>query len=389
MSALSPRLLSGLLDRAVNGEPLSQSDIEALLTAREPALASLVFEASRTVREREFGRHVFLYGFVYFSTYCRNWCTFCYYRKGNALSPRYRKSLDEVLAISADLAASGVHLLDLTLGEDPVFHGDPSAADPAERAPHFDALVELVRAVKGAEGLPVMISPGVVPDEVMTELARAGADWYACYQETHNLSLYSKLRPRQDYTERAHARSAARLAGMLAEDGILLGVGETPADRAHSILEMRCEEVAQARVMGFVPQPGTPLASRPSPATLDEQLSIAAIRLTMPDRLIPASLDVEGIAGLEPRLEAGANVVTSIVPPSVGLGGVAQAELDIDAGLRTVAGVQEHLPSLGLEAASAEEYASWVQRAKQRWATASPAGAAAEAVASAGPVGGE
>ena len=106
----------------------------------------------------------------------------------------------------------------------------------------------------------------------------------------------------------------------------------------------------------------------------------------MPDRLIPASLDVEGIAGLEPRLEAGANVVTSIVPPSVGLGGVAQAELDIDAGLRTVAGVQEHLPSLGLEAASAQEYVPWVQRAKQRWATASPADDADETTAPAGPV---
>ena len=65
---------------------------------------------------------------------------------------------------------------------------------------------------------------------------------------------------------------------------------------------------------------------------------IAVMRLAMPDRLIPASLDVEGIAGLEARLEAGANVVTSIVPPQSGLAGVSQAELDIDAGLRTAPG---------------------------------------------------
>ena len=90
------------------------------------------------------------------------------------------------------------------------------------------------------------------------------------------------------------------------------------------------------------------------------------MRLVMPDRLIPASLDVEGIAGLEARLEAGANVVTSIVPPSSGLCGVSQAELDIDAGLRTVAGVAEHLPALGLEAADAAEYAEWVDAAKAR-----------------------
>ena len=59
------------------------------------------------------------------------------------------------------------------------------------------------------------------------------------------------------------------------------------------------------------------------------------MRLAMPDRLIPASLDVDGIAGLEPRIAAGANVVTSIVPPDIGLAGVSQSELDIDDGLRT------------------------------------------------------
>ena len=75
------------------------------------------------------------------------------------------------------------------------------------------------------------------------------------------------------------------------------------------------------------------------------------MRLAMPDRFIPASLDVDGIAGLERRLQAGANVVTSIVPPTVGLAGVSQAELDIDEGYRTVHRVLPHLERLGLRPA--------------------------------------
>jgi methylornithine synthase len=220
--------------------------------------------------------------------------------------------------------------------------------------------------VKREDGLPVMVSPGVVPEDVMTELAAAGADWYACYQETHTRDLYARLRLRQDYDERAAARGAAARSGLLVEDGMLLGVGETVADRATSILEMRRQPLAQVRVMSLVPQPGTPLAARPSPAVLEEQVVIAVMRLAMPDRLIPASLDVEGIAGLEARLEAGANVVTSIVPPASGLAGVSQAELDIDAGLRTVDGVAEHLPALGLEVAGVGEYADWVSAARAR-----------------------
>ena len=66
-----------------------------------------------------------------------------------------------------------------------------------------------------------------------------------------------------------------------------------------------------------MPQAGTPLADVRPGGDADELLTIAAMRLAMPDRFIPASLDVDGIAGLERRLRAGANVVTSIVPPTV------------------------------------------------------------------------
>jgi methylornithine synthase len=88
------------------------------------------------------------------------------------------------------------------------------------------------------------------------------------------------------------------------------------------------------------------------------------MRLAMPERLIPASLDVDGIAGLEPRIAAGANVVTSLVPPSLGLAGVSQSELDIDEGLRTAAEVTTRLATMGLHAATAAEYAAWVAAAR-------------------------
>ena len=39
-------------------------------------------------------------------------------------------------------------------------------------------------------GLPVMVSPGVVPHEVLAGLRARGADWYALYQETHSRELY-------------------------------------------------------------------------------------------------------------------------------------------------------------------------------------------------------
>ena len=103
-----------LCRRALAGDLLGEPDLARLLAAHGEA-AEAVFAAARAARARSFGDAVCLYGFVYFSTFCRNECTFCFYRAGNGESPRDRKSLDEVVAICRDLAGSGVVLLDLTM----------------------------------------------------------------------------------------------------------------------------------------------------------------------------------------------------------------------------------------------------------------------------------
>ena len=332
--------IEGIIGRALAGETPATGEIETLLAIDDAAAAAPLFAAAAELRRRHFGDAVFLYGFVYFSTWCRNDCTFCLYRRGNAQSPRYRKSRDEVVAISAGLAASGVHLIDLTMGEDPLYFAGHE----------FGALVELVSAVKAATGLPVMASPGVVTPDVLAALRDAGAEWYACYQEIHDREVYARLRTGQDFDQRARARLEAAALGMLVEDGMLLGVGETVGQRA----------------LPVVPQRGTPLAHLAPAERLGELVTIAAMRLVMPDRLIPASLDVDGIAGLEPRLAAGANVVTSIVPPDAGLAGVSQSELDIDEGLRTAPEVAVRLAAAGLRVATPGEYADWGSAARRR-----------------------
>jgi methylornithine synthase len=338
--------VDALCARALAGSAPSPAEVERLLSLPDPDAAEPLFAAAREQRRRHFGGAVFLYGFVYYSTYCRNSCAFCFYRAGNTVSPRYRKDSDEVVEICRSLADSGVNLLDLTLGEDPLlFDGGD-----------FSPLIDLVAAVRRATGLPIMVSPGVVPPHALAELRAAGADFYAVYQETHTPELFARLRLGQDFEARAQARRDAHTVGLLVEDGLLSGVGDGPADRTRSVLAMR-----------LVPQEQTPLADVPAPAAWQEVLTIAVMRLLMPDRLIPASLDVEGIEGLTSRLEAGANVVTSLVPPQSGLCGVANAEYEVDDGLRTVAEVRPRLAELGLRQGTRVEYEAWLDAARARW----------------------
>ncbi|SDL10135.1 methylornithine synthase PylB [Halarsenatibacter silvermanii] len=348
--------LEYILKKALRQEPLNKSEMEFILTRRDNEVRKQIFRAARRLRKRHFGRKIFAYGFVYFSTHCRNSCSFCFYRSSNQQSPRYRKDKSEVLKIARSLAEAGVHLIDLTMGEDPRYYEKNG----------FEELIELVSELKSETGLPIMISPGRVPDKELSKLFKAGADWYACYQETHSRELFKNLRTGQDYDRRLQVKKQAAETGFLIEEGMLLGTGETCADRARSILMMQKLEVDQGRAMSLVPQKGTPLAENSEPERNEELMTIAAIRLANPDIQIPASLDVEGIKGLIPRLKAGASVVTSLIPPASGLKGVSSAELDIEGGGRGLKAVRQKLAESGLdlELAELEDYKKWMKSRK-------------------------
>jgi len=341
-----------IIDKAKGDVGLSKDDVVELLSVKRKDDISELFSAASSVRDRIFGNKVFIYGFVYFSTHCRNNCAFCYYRRTNSLQ-RYRKTGDEILVLSGSLKDAGINLVDLTMGEDPFMCADD-----------YSEFLHIVRRVRDEIGISIMASPGAVPKGSFEKFRDAGTDWFACYQETYNRELFSKLRLEQDFDNRLNQKIWAKKAGMLAEDGIMVGLGETLEDRADSILKMGSLGCEQIRAMTFVPQKGTPMENMKPTKPIDELISIAVMRILFPDRLIPASLDVEGIAGLKSRLDAGANVITSIVPPHKDLAGVAQHELDIDNGHRSVAHVMRMLDDMGKKAATCTEYESLLKKLK-------------------------
>ena len=344
--------MSGVRDvlcRIGEGETVDTTDVATLLSATAREDLDLLFETARETRRRTFGDKVFIYGFVYFSTYCRNNCNFCYFRRSNHGIDRYRKSVEEVVQLAGGLRDAGINLADLTMGEDPEMYADG-----------YRRLLELISAVREEVGISIMSSPGALPREVFPLVREAGADWHACYQETYNRGLFESLRVEQSYDDRLNQKTWAMEAGLLAEDGMMIGLGESVTDRADTILRMGNLGCQQIRAMTFVPQAGTPMQDNVAHGSDMELKAIAVMRILFPDRLIPCSLDVEGIAGLRTRLSAGANVITSIVPPNRNLAGVAQHELDIENGNRSVEHVFQMLDELGYRPASNTEYVSFL-----------------------------
>lgn len=352
--------LTEILTRLGQGQSAEREEIKTLLSLSDPDQIDQLFASARKVRSRIFSKGIFLYGFLYFSTHCRNNCWFCQYRQSNLMLPRYRKTQAEILAAAKEMAEAGVHLIDLTMGEDPKLYAKDGAG--------FNGFISMVQAVQKETGLPIMISPGALPNNVLEELAKAGITWYALYQETHNPDLFQSLRQGQSFEDRLAKKHLARDLGMRVEEGLLTGVGETLDDLADSIVWMKNFSVDQARVMTFVPQAGTPMATASPQNSLKEQIIIAVMRLVLGDCLIPASLDVDGLEGLKARLDAGANVVTSIVPPQKGLAGVANHSLDIEDSRRTLDQILPILETCGLYPASRREYQAWTLNRQREFA---------------------
>ena len=341
-----------LTEKALKKLPLSNRELRFLLTIQDEDQVELMKYGARRIRSHFFGNEVFFYGFVYFSTYCKNFCSFCNFSSGIEMD-RYRKTCDEVLDICAELEDSGVHLIDLTMGEDPFYLRNGG-----------EALEKLVKTVKGKVCLPLMVSPGVIGADLLKKLALLDVTWYACYQETYSPLLFQTLRVGQSFKRRFKAKHVAKKVNLLLEDGMLLHVGESTENIFQSIVAMSRLGVQQVRVMTYIPPKNNETLLQKN-HHLDEEIMIAILRHIFPDRMIPASLDVQGIAGLTSRLMAGANVVSSIVPPNLGLKGVSQTSLDIEDGNRTVKNVCKIVKKLGLQVAERDAYKAWVQKAKR------------------------
>ncbi|MGV8077405.1 MAG: methylornithine synthase PylB [Methanosarcina sp.] len=330
-------------EKIIEGFQLSDDDLRALLSLESEEDLEKLYYAAQKVRNHYFGNRVFLNCFIYFSTHCKNQCAFCYYNCKNEIN-RYRLTREEIHETCKALKGAGFHMIDLTMGEDPYYYEDP------------DRFIELVQIVKEELGLPIMISPGVMDNATLLKAREKGANFFALYQETYDTELYQRLRVGQSFEGRVNARRFAKEQGYCVEDGILTGVGNDIESTILSLRGMKTNNPDMVRVMTFLPQEGTPLSGFRVASSLSELKIISILRLMFPKCLIPASLDLEGIDGMVDRLNAGANIVTSILPSDSRLEGVANYDRDLEERDRDIKSVIKRLESMGMEPAQQDEF---------------------------------
>lgn len=153
----------------------------------------------------------------------------------------------------------------------------------------IEQVAEMVTAVKGL-GLETCVTLGMLKDQQAKALRDAGLDYY-----NHNLDtspdFYGDIISTRTYQDRLDTLDHVRGAGIKVCCGGIVGMGETPMQRAGLIAQLANMDTPPESVPinNLVQVEGTPLAGREELDPLEFVRTIAVARITMPKSYVRLS----------------------------------------------------------------------------------------------------
>jgi FO synthase len=249
---------------------------------------------------------------------CRDSCHYCTFAK----APRHLKSpymaVEEVLAIAGEGARLGCKEALFTLGERPELRYRVARDWLGERG--FDStlqyLAHAAAAVRDRTGLLPHINAGCMSAQELAMLRPVCASM-GLMLESAAARLCEKGGAHYGSPDKEPAARLATLAEAGKQSipfttGILIGIGETRAERIEALLAIRelherYGHIQEIIVQNFVPKPGTIMADAPAATAEELTWSIAAARIVFGPRMsiqAPPNLSPAPLARL---VEAGIN----------------------------------------------------------------------------------
>ncbi len=287
---------------------MGDSSDDALFAWLEDApLPELVVAAGR-LRDEGHGRRISYSRkvFIPLTNLCRDVCRYCTFAERPRAGRSAYLSSDEVLAIARAGAAAGCTEALFTLGDKPElrYRAARDALDAFGHDTTIDYLQAMCALVLRETGLLPHANPGV-----MSRSELAGLRTVSASQGVMLESLSARLcEPgRVHYgspDKRPEARlETLRLAGELSvpfTTGILIGIGETRAERLEALfairdMHRRFGHVQEVIVQNFRAKPGTKLAGAAEPDLEDLLWSIAAARM-----ILGSTMNIQAPPNLSP-----------------------------------------------------------------------------------------
>src|SRR5215211_6818412 len=232
-----------VLDRALAGEPPSAARAATIADAPVPELCRVAAD----LRERGHGALV-TYSpkvFIPITTLCRDVCHYCTFARPPRRGERAYLDADEVLAIARAGAAAGCHEALFTLGDKPELRYRVAREELAALgcSTTLEYVARMARLVLDETGLLPHLNPGVMDEGDLAPLREVSASM-GIMLETASDRLSQSGGPHYGSPDKLPARRLAtlRAAGELHvpfTTGILIGIGETRAERIAALLAIR------------------------------------------------------------------------------------------------------------------------------------------------------
>ena len=184
----------------------------------------------------------------------------------------------------------------------------------AVKGPDESLLSQLEQAVKAIQAevdINVAASVGILTQDQVDRLARAGVHRYNHNLETAK-SHFPNVVTTHSWEDRAETLRMVRDAGMEVCSGGILGMGETLEQRAEFAQDLAALDPTEVPMNFLDPRPGTPFEGREPLPAKDALRAIGAFRLALPKTILRFAGGREltlGDLGAEQGLLGGINAV--------------------------------------------------------------------------------
>ena len=232
--------------------------------------------------------------FIPLTTLCRDVCGYCTFARPPRRGERAFLTEDEVLAIARAGRAAGCTEALFTLGDKPESRYRVARAELAALGCEttLEYLGRMAKLVLEETGLLPHLNPGVMSREDLLALRPVSASM-GIMLETTAERLAARGGPHWASPDKEPSRrlETIDLAGELRipfTSGILIGIGETRAERIAALealrdLHVRHGHLQEVIVQNFRAKPRTRMASHPEPSLDDHLWTIAVARLLLPE----------------------------------------------------------------------------------------------------------
>ncbi len=294
-----------LIDKLRKEKTLTKEEYLILIKNREKCKEYL-FKNSSEVRDKIYGKDIYIRGLIEFTNYCKNDCLYCGIRRSNKNADRYRLTKEEILNCADEGYKLGFRTYVMQGGEDGYYTDE--------------ILVDIIKSVKlKYPDCAITLSIGERSFESYKKLKEAGADRYLLRHETANENHYKKLHPKEmSFENRIKCLENLKKLGYQVGAGFMVGSPyQTEENLAEEMIFLKRINPHMVGIGPFIPHKDTPF-NKEKQGKVDVTLfMLGLIRLTLPNVLLPATTALGTIdnLGREKGIKAGANVLMPNLSP--------------------------------------------------------------------------